>query len=229
MAHSLTLQGGAIQIPKITFSGDFKITLKASQLANGRFFLGGDTTAGSLEIYRNNSGVVAFYIGTAGQFSGTTPLSNNVNTPDVIVIERTGSSVTVKVNNTLQGTSTFSNPMHVSWFGLRSGWTNYPAPMQFYTCDMQDLSVPSNSRYYDASLSNGTGNILPTSSGTNAGTQFNSWPTDDSEWVFYASAEPTRRMKYHNGVSWVSKPIKYYNGSAWVEKLIKYHNGSSWS
>lgn len=188
MAYSLSLNGGAIQIPKITFTGDFSVTLKATQQANGRFFCGGDNTSGSIEIYRNNSGIVSLYIGTVGQFSGTTVLSTNVNSPDTIVVARSGSSVTVRVNGTLQGTATFSGNMHISWLGLRQGWGNYPATMRLYFCDMQDLATPSNSRYYDPSLSGGTGNVLPTTAGTNAGTQFGGFPTDNSEWVFYESA-----------------------------------------
>lgn len=187
MAYALSLNGGAIQIPKITFAGDFSVTLKATQQANGRFFCGGDNTAGSIEIYRNNSGIVALYIGTVGQFSGATVLSTNVDTPDTIVVARSGSSVTVRVNGTLQGTATFSGNMHISWLGLRQSWGNYPATMRLYFCDMQDLASPSNSRYYDPSLSGGTGNVLPTTAGTNAGAQFGSFPTDDSEWVFYSS------------------------------------------
>lgn len=188
MAYSLNLNGGAIQIPKITFTGDFSVTLKATQQANGRFFCGGDNTAGSIEIYRNNSGIVALYIGTVGQFSGTTALSANVDAPDTIVVARAGSSVTVRVNGILQGTATFSGNMHISWFGLRQGWGNYPATMRFYSCNMQDLASPSNGRNYDPSLTGGTGVLLPTTAGTNAGTQFGSFPTDNSEWVFYASS-----------------------------------------
>lgn len=119
MAYSLSLNGGAIQIPKITFTGDFSVTLVATQQANGRFFCGGDNTSGSIEIYRNNSGIVALYIGTVGQFSGTTALSANVDSPDTIVVARSGTSVTVRVNGILQGTATFSGNMHISWFGLR--------------------------------------------------------------------------------------------------------------
>lgn len=188
MAYSLSLNGGAIQIPKITFTGDFSVTLVATQQANGRFFCGGDNTSGSIEIYRNNSGIVALYIGTVGQFSGTTALSANVDSPDTIVVARSGTSVTVRVNGILQGTATFSGNMHISWFGLRQGWGNYPATMRFYSCSMQDLANSANSRNYDASLSNGTGVLLPTTAGTNAGTQFGSFPTDDSEWVFFASS-----------------------------------------
>lgn len=195
MAYSLNLNGGVIQIPKITFTGDFSVTIKATQIANGRFFMGGDTTAGSLEVYRNNSGLLSLFIATVGQFSGTTALSNNVDTPDTIVAARSGSSVTVHVNGVLQGTSTFSGAMHVSWFGLRTGWGNYPAPMRLYFCDMQDITTPSNSRYYDPSLSGGTGVVLPTIAGTNAGTQSNSWPGDDSEWIFYSAGGPAAQLQ----------------------------------
>lgn len=188
MAYSLNLNGGAIQIPKITFTGDFSVTLIATQQANGRFFCGGDNTSGSIEIYRNNSGIVALYIGTVGQFSGTTVLSTLVDSPDTIIFARTGASVTVLVNGVLQGTAVFSGSMHISWFGLRQGWGNYPATMRFYSCNMQDLANSANSRNYDASLSNGTGVLLPTTAGTNAGTQFGSFPTNDSEWVFFASS-----------------------------------------
>ncbi len=227
MAYSLNMSGGYISIPKISFTGDFSVTIKATQVANGRFFFGSDNTAGSIEIYRNNSGIAALYIGTVGQFSGTTVLSSNVDLPDVINVTRTGSTVTVKVNGVTQGTATFSGVMHINLIGLRSGWSNLPSPMRLYYLDLQDLAVPANSRYYDPSLSGGTGNALPTVQGTNYGTQVGTWPSDNTEWVFYASGS-VQRMKYHNGTSWVAKPLKYYNGSAWVEKPIKSWSGSAW-
>lgn len=187
MAWSLNFRGGAIQIPKITFTGDFSVTISATQVVGGRFFCGSDNTAGSLELYRNNSSKLQLFIGNVAQFAGATNLSANVNTPDLIVASRVGSTLSIFVNGTLQGTATFSGNMSVAWFGLRTGWSNYPDPMRLYYADLQDIANPSNSRYYDPSLSGGTGDTLPTTSGANAGTQFNNWPLDDSEWVFYSS------------------------------------------
>lgn len=184
---ALNFNGGAIQIPKITFTGDFSITYKATMTSNGRFFFGGDTTAGSLEVYRNNSGFLSLFIATVGQFTGTTALSNNLETPDTIVAARTGSTVTVHVNGILQGTATFSGAMHVTLLGLRQGWSNYPAPMRLYSCDMQDIATPSNSRTYNPTLSGGVGTSLPTVQGTNFGTQINGWPLDDAEWTQYST------------------------------------------
>lgn len=185
MAYSSHLLGGAWQIPKQTFIGDFSVTLKSTQIANGRFFFGGDTTSGSLEVYRNNGGKIALYIGTIGYFSGTSSLSNNVDIPDVIVVSRAGAVISVYLNDVLQGTATFSGSVHISWIGLRSGWSNYPAPMRLYSFETVDVATPSNGRKYNPSLSNGAGDILPTENGLFPGTQFNGWPADNSEWVYY--------------------------------------------
>lgn len=223
MAYSLSLNGGAIQIPKITFTGDFSVTIVATQQANGRFFCGGDNTSGSIEIYRNNSGIVALYIGTVGQFSGATVLSTLVDSPDTIVVARTGASVTVLVNGVLQGTAVFSGSMHISWFGLRQGWGNYPATMRFYSCSMQDIANSANSRNYDASLSNGTGVLLPTTDGTNAGTQFGSFPTDDSEWVFFASS--TSYSDTLQGVAYTSSGSTLAASRGYLSQL----NGASFT
>jgi hypothetical protein len=45
----------------------------------------------------------------------------------------------------------------------------------------------SGSARWDATLSGGTGTVLPTVSGTNDATQSGTWPSDDSEWVFYST------------------------------------------
>ncbi len=48
------------------------------------------------------------------------------------------------------------------------------------------LSGPTNGQKWDADLSGGTGNILPTQSGSNNATQAGGgWPADNSEWIFY--------------------------------------------
>lgn len=36
-----------------------------------------------------------------------------------------------------------------------------------------------------------------------------------------AAGGATYNLKYHNGTSWVGKPLKWWNGSAWVAKELK--------
>jgi len=57
--------------------------------------------------------------------------------------------------------------------------------MDLYSFNFEDQDVgASDTRNYDPSASNGTGQILPDTEGNNDGTLVN-FPTDDSQWIFY--------------------------------------------
>ena len=223
MAYALYLNGGTITIPKITLEGDFIITLRATQNSNGRFFFGGDTTAGSLELYRNNAGQVALYIATIGLFSGTTILSNDVNTPDIFVIERISDTITVHVNGILQGTTVFADPVHISHIGWRTGWANLPVAYQLYYLNIEDIFDPANNRFYDPTISNGTGDFLWTTDEIleTRGTQSGSWPGDNSEWIYYYLYLPVEftgtygTQVFYNGIYEARELIgTYFSGNS---------------
>lgn len=96
-----------------------------------------------------------------------------------------------------------------------------------------ELTGPVNAARWDANLSGGTGTVLPTLGSTNNATQSGSWPTDDSEWVFYDGGDEEEdpvfpSIKYWNGTLWVSKPLKIWSGSAWTAPNLNRYNGSSW-
>lgn len=66
--------------------------------------------------------------------------------------------------------------------------TRYGA-IEYYS--YTDNITATNSRYYDANASNGTGTVLPETTGNGAdGTQVNTWPADDSEWGGTGSGVP---------------------------------------
>lgn len=184
MAWAVNLIAGAIQIPRLNLAGDFAIKIVAAMPSGARFFFGGDTAAGSLEIYRNNGGVVALYIATAGIFSGVTPLSNNITAPDTIEVTRTGSAITVLVNGITQGSTTFAGTMNITYLGMREGW-QFPVHLRLFLAEFTDIATPANSRTYDPTLTGGTGAQLATRQGGNYGTQIGAWPSDDTEWTFY--------------------------------------------
>lgn len=96
------------------------------------------------------------------------------------------------------------------------------------------LNVPNLGTSFNAvaSLSNGTGNVVPYQSSSPSITVplqlVNPQPSNGS-WVPVVDPITGKPLKYWNGSAWVTKPLKYWNGSAWVEKPLKYHNGTSWS
>lgn len=38
----------------------------------------------------------------------------------------------------------------------------------------------------------------------------------------------TSHLKFHNGTSYVAKPVKIQISAVWTEKPLKHYNGSSW-
>lgn len=84
------------------------------------------------------------------------------------------------------------------------------------------LNVPNLGASFNAvaSLSNGTGNVVPyqySSPGITVPLQLVNPQPSDGSWVTVADLPV------------IGKPLKYWDGSAWVEKPLKYHNGTSWS
>lgn len=71
-----------------------------------------------------------------------------------------------------------------SFFGL-NGNSNRHGSLKYFK--FTDFVTPANNRLYDANASGGTGTILPETIGGFNGNQSGTWPSDDSEWVFYSS------------------------------------------
>lgn len=71
---------------------------------------------------------------------------------------------------------------------FRQSTTSATSSWNFYYLTITGFSVNDT---WDANLSGGTGSVLPSLSGSNNGTQAGSWPSDDSEWVFYSTGGTT--------------------------------------
>lgn len=67
-------------------------------------------------------------------------------------------------------------------FGLNSSANRHG---DFKYIKFTDFVTPANNRHYQATLSNGTGTVLPESVGGFNGSQVGTWPADNSEWVEY--------------------------------------------
>jgi len=75
-----------------------------------------------------------------------------------------------------------------AFFGLNSS-SNRHGDFKYFK--FTDFVTPANNRLYDANASGGTGNILPETIGGFNGTQVGTWPTDNSEWMFYSTGAIT--------------------------------------
>ena len=79
-----------------------------------------------------------------------------------------------------------------AFFGLNSN-SNRHGDFKYFK--FTDFVTPANNRLYDANASGGTGTILPeTIAGVN-GAQTGTWPTDDSEWVFYSAGGSAAQLQ----------------------------------
>jgi hypothetical protein len=94
---------------------------------------------------------------------------------------------TLSVNGAVVATrnpSTAATDSIGAFFGLNSSSTRHG---DFKYLKFTDFVTPANNRLYDANASGGTGTILPETINGFNGTQVGTWPSDDSEWVFYSS------------------------------------------
>lgn len=115
--------------------------------------------------------------GSANNINLISPLV--VGTRYMLKLVRTGSSVEVRDSTDTaitNATNLSANPFVIGKIGsFHNGSSNL-------TMDLYGFKAGSET--YDPSLSNGTGSILPTESGSNQGVLTN-FPTDDSQWVFF--------------------------------------------
>lgn len=188
MAHYLsTLNSTAryVTIPVVTLTGDFVIEWIGAIPVNGIFAFAGNGVSGGngIDLYRNNSGKYQIFLNSQSQIVSTTNASNSNDTPDIVRVERVGSTFTLRVNGVSQGTFSLT-PLEVKLERIfhRAGWATY-GNQALYSLTI----TGSTNLNYDTNASGGTGTILPeTVSGQN-GTQGGTWPADDSEWVPYST------------------------------------------
>jgi hypothetical protein len=109
-----------------------------------------------------------------------------------------------------------------AFFGLNSSAVRH-GDFKYYK--FTDYVTPANNRYYQATLSRGSGTVLYESLYGFNGTQVGTWPSNNSEWVGFKEViivPPSSSLfKYYDGSAWTAKPLKFHNGSAWVEKTLK--------
>lgn len=120
---------------------------------------------------------------------------------------------TLLVSKSLPNRATAGTVMGSSVVGqnatLNSTLNQSPAGVGYYNVDLIDYATPSNSRFYDTSSSGGVGNVWPSSTGANNGTQAGTWPADDSEWVFYSSGDTVAST-----AAWSVSPLVWQGSAA---------------
>lgn len=178
------------------------------------------------------SGVLYFWSNNSQLNSSVTPVAGSEYVVSITV--STSKVVGISVNGSSYATKSYPNLSASLYNLILSGGTTNAGGTTFRDPFVGQLrrveTWVGGSKTGDYTNTTGSGTTLVNSIGGAVATQAGTWPSDNSEWVFYSSGGgTTQRMKYYNGTSWVAKPLKYYNGSAWVEKPIKYHNGTSWT
>ena len=168
----------------ITLNGAFSLTIVASNSTGGSFYISGGNSTGGFELYRNSSGVIQVFVSGSGVLTGSTSLSSNKSNPDTIVVTRNASNlITVTVNNITQGSFTESAALSVSTLGERpaGAWSRSPS-MALYSLNVDGQFIMNENT--------STGSVLFNDAGANNGTLVG-FPTDNSQWVFYASGGST--------------------------------------
>ena len=181
MAYYLAFTSGSeyVDIPSaISVSGDgvlAEIDFEYKGASND-VICGGTSFSDYWRINNDNQ----FRISIAGSANNVNLISPLVvGTRYMLKLVRTGSSVEVRdsTNTAITSATNISaNPFIIGKIGsFHNGSSNL-------TMDLYGFKAGSET--YNPSLSNGTGSILPTESGSNQGVLTN-FPTDDSQWVFY--------------------------------------------
>ena len=168
----------------ITLNGAFSLTIVASNSTGDSFYISGGNSTGGFELYRNSSGVIQVYVSGSSVLTGSTSLSSNKSNPDTIVVTRNASNlITVTVNNITQGSFTESAALSVSTLGERpaGAWSRSPS-MALYSLNVDGQFIMNENT--------STGSVLFNDAGANNGTLVG-FPTDNSQWVFYASGATT--------------------------------------
>ena len=98
----------------------------------------------------------------------------------------------------------------LTWIGQGNNSSN-----SFCSMDLEYLEVtgPTNAQKWDANLSNGTGSILPTSSGTNQASLI-SFPTDNTQWISFSSGTPWTGTIGKTSLSLVNKSLSINTGQS---------------
>lgn len=181
MAYYLAFTSGSeyVDIPSaISVSGDgvlAEIDFEYKGASND-VICGGTSFSDYWRINNDNQ----FRISIAGSANNVNLISPLVvGTRYMLKLVRTGSSVEVRDSTNTAITSATNinaNPFVIGKIGsFHNGSSNL-------TMDLYGFKAGSET--YSPSLSNGTGNTLPTVSGSNQGVLTN-FPTDNSQWVFY--------------------------------------------
>lgn len=181
MAYYLAFTSGSeyVDIPSaISVSGDgvlAEIDFEYKGASND-VICGGTSFSDYWRINNDNQ----FRISIAGSANNVNLISPLVaGTRYMLKLVRTGSSVEVRDSTNAAITSATNlnaNPFVIGKIGsFHNGSSNL-------TMDLYGFKAGSET--YNPSLSNGTGSILPTESGSNQSVLTN-FPTDDSQWVFY--------------------------------------------
>lgn len=184
MAYYLAFTSGSeyVDIPSlISVSGDgvlAEIDFEYKGASND-VICGGTSFSDFWRINNDNQFRISI-AGSANNINLISPLV--VGTRYMLKLVRTGSSVEVRDSTDTaitNATNLSANPFVIGKIGsFHNGSSNL-------TMDLYGFKAGSET--YDPSLSNGTGSILPTESGSNQGVLTN-FPTDNSQWVFYSDA-----------------------------------------
>lgn len=213
-----------------TASDDWVFRFAVEQTSSAFFRVFGNPSAFGTRIFINSAGLLLrIETNTTDYIEFALPSGYSHATRRDFVITKSGSSYTLTIDG--------GAPINATFFGTNRAWAAGAATAFFRS---GGTTMPDGRLYYFEFEKNtvvqnsflnttGTGTSWTDTVGGNNAAQVGTWPSNDSEWVFYSSGGSTAatQIKRFDGSAFSSKTIKRWNGSAFVDVTIKRWNGSA--
>lgn len=172
----------------IALSGDFSIKFESKYPSPSFRFMGCSTDSSRIELDTSTRIRVTN--------SASTSVTLTFSGVDIAVfnefeITRIGSTLSLFINGSFQSSTSLSGTLNFNRF-FRNVFSNTSANASVKYCEVK-LSGSLTHEYRNTT---GTGTSWIDQISSNNAEQFGSWPTDDSEWVFYSSGAITADIDF---------------------------------
>lgn len=203
---ALSGENDRVSFSDVFLAGDFSIKMMCELYnltgsGSDGFIISGGNVSGGIEIYRRSA---AGGFGSQIFLNGAGSSSNSVNNwpyydgntpnPRLIELKRVDGVISLEFEGVEQLTVINSSTLKVNTFGARSGGSFFSG-LILYECEITAEGVYKK---FDASLSDGAGNVLPTSDELSQGSLVN-FPTDGSQWIEYDDGSGGEPVNYDAG------------------------------
>lgn len=168
-----------------SFSGDFNVNIDISCATSTAFqaLVSGGASAGQMEVFLNNTGVVFFFI------AGTTLITGTISVDDSklnnIRVARVGTTITLFINGVADGTTSNSDTLSLDTIGARSGGSF------FSDCIIANVDLNGERIYkLDETWAGPSTVAVDTGSDGSNGTAVNITTADSENFTFDGSVSP---------------------------------------